>query len=475
MRIEPLQNTIELDMLVVTKNFSNLYYFGKMIPIQTPSILIYSYLRVWKLLQEKEGMFLEKNREEKVILVGCQLPADEDERFELSLEELASLTKTAQGEVVLTVTQKRPTFHPATYIGKGKLEELVAFAEELEPDVIIFNNELSPSQIHNLSTYFDARVIDRTQLILDIFAQRAKSREGKLQVELAQLQYALPRLVGEGQSLSRLGGGIGTRGPGETKLESDRRHIRRRITEIKGQLAVIVEHRERYRKRRKQNQAFQISIVGYTNAGKSTLFNRLTEANAFEEDLLFATLDPTTRRMQLPSGYTVLMTDTVGFIQDLPTSLVAAFRSTLEEAKEADFLLHVVDSSNADYVTHEDTVKKLLDELGIEKIPTLVLYNKKDKQLSSFVPSPNHENLSVSAFSEEDIFRVKEKIQQMMASQMKDYHVHIPQQAGKLLASIKQNTLLLTMTYLEDEEVYECIGKVFAESPLYHKMKEYRI
>lgn len=425
------------------------------------------------LKKENGGLYLKQGIKEKAILIGCQRPSVDDEKFELSLEELASLTKTAQGEVVLTVTQKRPTFHPATYIGKGKVEELVTYAEELEPDVIIFNNELSPGQIHNLSTYFHARVIDRTQLILDIFAQRAKSREGKLQVELAQLQYALPRLVGEGQSLSRLGGGIGTRGPGETKLESDRRHIRRRITEIKGQLAVIVEHRKRYRKRRKQNQAFQISIVGYTNAGKSTLFNKLTEANAFEEDLLFATLDPTTRRMQLPSGYKVLMTDTVGFIQDLPTSLVAAFRSTLEETKEADFLLHVVDSSDANYETHEETVKELLDEIGIEKVPTLVLYNKKDKQLPSFVATPDHEHLSVSAFSEMDILHIKEKIQQMMMSQMEDYHVHIPVKEGKLLASIKQHTILLEMTYLEEEEAYSCIGKASAESAIYQEIMGY--
>ncbi|HDR8355466.1 TPA: GTPase HflX, partial [Bacillus cereus] len=302
---------------------------------------------------------------EKVILVGCQLPQDDDEKFMHSMKELASLAKTARAEVLASTTQKRPKFHPATYIGKGKLEELTMLTEELEPDVIIFNNELTPSQIRNLSSVLDARVIDRTQLILDIFAQRAKSREGKLQVELAQLQYTMPRLMGQGLSLSRLGGGIGTRGPGETKLETDRRHIRSRIDEIKKQLAVVVEHRKRYRERRKDNKVFQISLIGYTNAGKSTLFNRLTEANTFEENLLFATLDPTTRKMPLPSGYTVLLTDTVGFIQDLPTSLIAAFRSTLEEAGEADVILHVVDSADPNYIGHEKTVKRLLSELEI--------------------------------------------------------------------------------------------------------------
>ncbi|MRU06354.1 GTPase HflX, partial [Bacillus anthracis] len=211
------------------------------------------------------------------------------------------------------------------------------------------------------------------------FAQRAKSREGKLQVELAQLQYTMPRLMGQGLSLSRLGGGIGTRGPGETKLETDRRHIRSRIDEIKKQLAVVVEHRKRYRERRKDNKVFQVSLIGYTNAGKSTLFNRLTEADTFEENLLFATLDPTTRKMPLPSGYTVLLTDTVGFIQDLPTSLIAAFRSTLEEAGEADVILHVVDSADPNYVGHEKTVKQLLSELEINHIPIITLYKKKDE------------------------------------------------------------------------------------------------
>lgn len=203
---------------------------------------------------------------EKVILVGCQLPQDDDEKFMHSMKELASLAKTARAELLVSTTQKRPKFHPATYIGKGKLEELTMLTEELEPDVIVFNNELTPSQIRNLSSVLDARVIDRTQLILDICAT-CEVEEGKLQVELAQLQYTMPRLMGQGLSLSRLGGGIGTRGPGETKLETDRRHIRSRIDEIKKQLAVVVEHRKRYRERRKDNKVFQVSLIGYTNAG----------------------------------------------------------------------------------------------------------------------------------------------------------------------------------------------------------------
>ncbi|WP_188388697.1 GTPase HflX [Priestia taiwanensis] len=413
------------------------------------------------------------DEKEKVILVGCQLPEDDDERFQLSMEELNSLTKTAQGTVVCSTIQKRQKFDSATYIGKGKVEELEMLVEELEADVVIFNNELTPSQMRNLSASLDAKVIDRTQLILDIFAGRAKSREGKLQVELAQLQYLLPRLMGQGISMSRLGGGIGTRGPGETKLESDRRHIRRRIDEIKRQLRVIVEHRNRYRKKRKQNQVFQLSIVGYTNAGKSTLFNRLTAADTYEEDLLFATLDPTTRKMQLPCGYTVLLTDTVGFIQDLPTALVAAFRSTLEEAKEADFILHVVDSADLNYITHEETVEKLLEELEVEKVPQLHVYNKKDITSPFFIPTPTEEFVQVSAFNQEDIEQLKETIQQMVIAEMEEYHIQLPAYEGKLLASLKSETVLMSMDFKEETTMYECQGYVFEGSPLYTIIKNY--
>ncbi len=407
-----------------------------------------------------------KNEQEKVILVGCQLQTEDDDRFQYSMDELVSLTETANGKVMVSVTQKRDRVHSATYIGKGKVEELVQLEEELEPDLIIFNDELSPSQIRNLSAQLDARVIDRTQLILDIFAQRAQTKEGKLQVELAQLEYLLPRLVGQGASLSRLGGGIGTRGPGETKLESDRRHIRRKIDDIKQQLKTVVEHRNRYRERRKRNQALQIAIVGYTNAGKSTLFNRMTEAGIYEENQLFATLDPTTRRLALPSGFQALITDTVGFIQDLPTTLVAAFRSTLEEVQEADLILHVVDSSNPDYYNHEQTVHDLLKELDVSGIPMLTVYNKKDLQLADFVPHTNR-SINVSAFVKEDVNELLETIERYVREEMKYYELHVSPSEGKLLASLKRDTIVEKMTFNEETDMYECAGYAPQHHPIH--------
>lgn len=281
--------------------------------------------------------------------------------------------------------------------------------------------------------------------------------------------------MGQGLSLSRLGGGIGTRGPGETKLETDRRHIRSRIDEIKKQLAVVVEHRKRYRERRKDNKVFQISLIGYTNAGKSTLFNRLTEANTFEENLLFATLDPTTRKMPLPSGYTVLLTDTVGFIQDLPTSLIAAFRSTLEEAGEADVILHVVDSADPNYIGHEKTVKRLLSELEINHIPIITLYNKKDELHQNFIPFPKSDFLMTSAFEESDLLRIKEAIEMKMKKEMDRYRVEIPPSEGKLLTLLKTETLLAKMEFLEDKFVYDCAGYIFTHSSLNVQLKRFLV
>ncbi|MBM7603218.1 GTP-binding protein HflX [Metabacillus crassostreae] len=410
---------------------------------------------------------------EKVILVGCQLQTMNDEHFDYSLEELGSLTKTANGEVLTIITQKRERPHPATYIGKGKVDEVLNVVEELEPDIVIFNDELSPSQLRNLSTILNVRIIDRTQLILDIFAQRAKSKEGKLQVELAQLQYLLPRLVGQGISLSRQGGGIGTRGPGETQLETDRRHIRNRINEIKQQLSTVVRHRNRYRERRQKNQAFQLALVGYTNAGKSTIFNRLTTAGSFEEDLLFATLDPMTRKVLLPSSYQALITDTVGFIQDLPTTLVAAFRSTLEEVKEANLILHIVDSSNEDYANHEKTVYKLLDQLDVSEIPILTVYNKKDLTPASFVPSPTEDYVTISAFSEEDLEKLMKKVEELAKGGMNHYAVEIPANEGRVLSQLKSETLITSFHFSEEDERYNVEGYVLPSHSINGQLEMY--
>ena len=424
---------------------------------------------------DEGGFFLEQKVErEKAILVGCQTK-EGDLPFHYSMDELASLTKTANGEVLTTLTQKRERVSSATYIGKGKVEELKTLVDEMEAKLVIFNDELSPSQVRNIAREVDARIIDRTQLILDIFAQRARSKEGKLQVELAQLQYLLPRLSGQGTQLSRLGAGIGTRGPGETKLETDRRHIRDRIHDIKSQLSVVVQHRERYRERRKKNHVFQVAIVGYTNAGKSTLFNRLTEATSYEENQLFATLDPMTKKCILPSGFTVLITDTVGFIQDLPTSLIAAFRSTLEEVKEADLLLHVVDMSNPDYFQHEQTVNQLLEELETSHIQQLTVYNKKDIQHPDFVPSTKNDSIQISTLLDNDREQLKQLMETKVIGVMKDYHVEVPSTEGKLLSQLKNETILRELAFHEEKQLYICKGYTLVDHPIYGQLQKYKV
>jgi GTPase len=414
-----------------------------------------------------------EEKKERALLVGCQSNRIDDERFSYSMDELKSLTETAQAEVVMAVSQKRDKIDPAKYIGKGKAEEIVNLVEELEIDIVIFNDELSPSQTRNLSELIEARIIDRTQLILDIFAQRARSKEGKLQVELAQLKYLLPRLLGQGLALSRLGGGIGTRGPGETKLETDRRHIRKRVNEIENQLNTIVSHRERYRERRKQNQVFHVSVVGYTNAGKSTIFNRLTSSDTYEMDQLFATLDPTTRKLHLPCGMNVLMTDTVGFIQDLPTSLIAAFRSTLEEVKEADLVLHVVDGSNKDYLNHEKTVYDLMEQLKADQIPMLTVYNKKDLFDEDFTPVATTPIHVMSAFVKDDLTSLVTKVEELLTEQMEHYEVKIPSNEGKLISQLKSDTILKKSTFDEKSETYICIGYVNPHTSIYDRIKKF--
>ena len=315
--------------------------------------------------------------EEKVILVGVSLSEGDD--AEDSLLELAELVKTAGAEVAGTAIQNRDSIHPGTYVGTGKIQEIRQMIVEFGATGIVCDDELSPAQIRNMEDALDTKVMDRTLIILDIFAARASTSEGKIQVELAQLKYRLSRLTGLGTSLSRLGGGIGTRGPGEKKLEMDRRLIKTRIAQLNRELAEVRKHREVTRGQRSRNQTKVAAIVGYTNAGKSTLLNHLTNADVLEEDKLFATLDPTTRNLKLDSGQEILLTDTVGFIRKLPHHLVEAFKSTLEEAKYADMIIHVVDASNPQKEKQMHIVYETLDMLEVKDKKIVTLFNKLDK------------------------------------------------------------------------------------------------
>jgi GTP-binding protein HflX len=314
---------------------------------------------------------------EKVILVGVSSQLDSD--TEDSLDELEELAATAGAVTVGRVIQNREKIHPGTYVGSGKIQEIKELLEELDATGVICDDELSPAQLNNLKSALDTKVMDRTLIILDIFAKRASTSEGKIQVELAQLKYRAARLTGLGISMSRLGGGIGTRGPGEKKLEMDRRLIKDRISQLNSELQEVKRHREITREQRSRSHIPVIAIVGYTNAGKSTLLNTLTDACVLEEDMLFATLDPTTRNLSLPSGQQILLTDTVGFIRKLPHHLIQAFRSTLEEAKYADIVLHVVDASNPQFDIQMRTVYQTLSELEVKDKTIITVFNKQDK------------------------------------------------------------------------------------------------
>lgn len=316
---------------------------------------------------------------ERAALVGLLSGPSRHFDPEHSLDELAGLAAAAGATVVLRVLQERPKPDPATFIGSGKAEALRAACDESRCDVVIFDNELTPAQLRNLEQALDRKVIDRTQLILDIFARRARTREGKLQVELAQLKYLMPRLVGSGTALSRLGGGIGTRGPGETKLETDRRRIRHRISILSKDIDVVRRRRSQLRERRHKAAVPTAALVGYTNAGKTTLFNALTGDAAVASNALFVTLDPLVRKVKLPDRRELLVSDTVGFIARLPHSLVAAFRATLEEVAEADLLIHVVDGASPDRERHMAAVRSVLGEVGAEKVPMLDVFNKCDR------------------------------------------------------------------------------------------------
>lgn len=330
--------------------------------------------------------------QERVILLGVELP--DTENFEMSMEELASLAETAGAEVVSSYRQKREKYDSKSLIGSGKLAEIKAIVDADEIDTVIVNDRLTPRQNVNLEAELGVKVIDRMQLILDIFAMRARSHEGKLQVHLAQLQYMLPRLVGQGVMLSRQAGGIGSRGPGESQLELNRRSIRNQISDIERQLKIVEKNRETGREKRTESQVFKIGLIGYTNAGKSTIMNVLTNDKQYEADELFATLDATTKQIYLQNQFQVTLTDTVGFIQNLPTELVAAFKSTLEESRHVDLLLHVIDASDPNHEEHEKVVLDLLKDLDMQDIPRLAVYNKMDRA----------ENLVATAFPNVRLF-----------------------------------------------------------------------
>lgn len=351
-------------------------------------------LSVQDFLDLVEGLEAEFEREyvaqqvdsdhDRVVLVGLQIDKISEPEFEDRLNELMGLVDTAGGEVLQTIKQKRSRPHPRTLIGEGKVQEIALRVQTLGANLVAFDRSLSPAQIRNLESQFGVRVVDRTEIILDIFAQRAQSRAGKLQVELAQLEYMLPRLVGRGQAMSRLGGGIGTRGPGETKLETERRSIQKRIARLQREVTELQAQRSRMRKQRQKQDVPSVAIVGYTNAGKSTLINALTNSEVYVANQLFATLDPTTRRLSIPEADTgepnnILLTDTVGFIQQLPPPLVNAFRATLEEVTEADALLHVVDLSHPTWENQIRSVMEILGEMPIAPGPMLLVFNKLDK------------------------------------------------------------------------------------------------
>ncbi|MGB7248117.1 MAG: GTPase HflX [Phormidesmis sp.] len=321
---------------------------------------------------------------ERVIIVGLMTDKMTDTDFKNGLEEVTRLVETAGGDVLQTLSQKRSRPHPRTVIGAGKVDDVALAVQTVGANLIVCDRDLSPAQIRNLEAHVGVRVVDRTELILDIFAQRAQSGAGKLQVELAQLEYQLPRLTGRGQSMSRLGGGIGTRGPGETKLETERRAIQKRISRLQKEVDSLQEHRSRLRQRRQQQSVPSVAIIGYTNAGKSTLLNRLTDAEVYAADQLFATLDPTTRRIVITDEDTnerrsLVLTDTVGFIQDLPPALMDAFRATLEEVTEADALIHVVDAAHPAWKEHIHSVMGLLSQMPIAPGPILLVFNKLDE------------------------------------------------------------------------------------------------
>lgn len=376
---------------------------------------------------------------------------------EASISELAELATTANAEVVGTVIQRKQTFDPATCMGAGRLEELKEQIDALEAELVIFDHELTGVQVRNIEDILDVRVIDRTTLILDIFAQRARTKEGKLQVELAQQKYRLPSLTGMGTALSRLGGGIGTRGPGETKLETDKRHIRRRITALEAELDELKKHRDFSRSRRKKDGVLCAAIVGYTNVGKSTLLNSLTEAGVLAENKLFATLDTTSRSIELPDGRSVMLIDTVGLIRRLPHELVEAFRSTLEEAAAADVILHVQDLSSPERVQQAEVAEKLLGELGCEGIPRINVLNKCDAAIEPDTVFEDDSTVMISALHHDGFARLLQLISTKLPETARRMQLLVPYDKTSLISRIRQDGRVFSEEFTTEGTVIDAL------------------
>ena len=390
---------------------------------------------------------------------------------EASMSELYELTESAGAQPVGAMIQKREKPDGATFIGSGRLEELKEVCQSQEIDLIIFDCELSPTQIRNLEFETEVRIIDRTMLILDIFASRARSREGKLQVELAQLKYLLPRLTGKGAAMSRLGGGIGTRGPGESKLETDRRHIRRRLESLREQLAQVEQHRNQLRRRREKEGIITAAIVGYTNAGKSTLMNTLTDAGVLAEDKLFATLDPTSRALKLPNGVSVMLIDTVGLVRRLPHHLVEAFHSTLEEAALADMILNVCDASSPEAQVHLEVTRKLLADLGCTGRPVIPVMNKCDL-VPSLLDIPMIGNaVRISAKTGEGIGDLLAAVEENLPVSLRRVCLLLPFDQAGLVAQIRKDHVLYQEEYRPDGIFVSAL----LDPVLYGRVREYEI
>ena len=399
---------------------------------------------------EERGL-IDRSFRERIIAVGLVDEEKSETSILVELDELCRLVDTAGADVVETVIQRKTSPDPATFIGKGKAMEIYQLAESLDVDTVVFNDELSPAQQFNLEKIFHRSALDRTAVILDIFAQNASTPEGKAQVELAQLQYRLPRLKGQGRKFSQQAGGIGTRGPGETKLEVDRRRLVRRVHKLKQQLKEVGRHRNNQSKRRRRSHNQSVAIVGYTNAGKSTLLNYLADSDAVVADRLFATLDPLTRRLQLPGGESIFLTDTVGFVQKLPHQLVEAFKTTLDVVIDADLLLHIVDCSHNAPETQIRAVRKVLEEIGAGEVPELLVINKSDESDPSQLLMDYPDSIAISARSGDGIDKLLSSVADELRSVWDVVELAIPFDKGEVLAQVHREGQVLEERVTEEK------------------------